>query len=146
MKLIFSSSALKRSRPALEELLFFNPRQSRVRDGIVHSLEQFGHPRIEETSDRLSVRVGESEAQTIFAFDQDRPGNDPIGVVIFVRTSTAEMVVMHVAVHSDYQLQNRYADLGLGFILLEKVREIASRIVGVRQVTLHYRREIVIKI
>jgi hypothetical protein len=49
-------------------------------------------------------------------------------------------------VHPDYALQGQHTSLGLGITLIEKVKEIASQIAGVRQITLHYRQEIVIKI
>ena len=146
MNLVFSSKASKQSRLALEELLFFNPRQFQVRQGIVNSLEKFGHPRIEETTDSLSVRVGDCEAQPLFAFDQDRRSNDPVGVVIFLRTSPAEVAIMHVAVHPDYAYQGRHAGLGLGVALVEKVKEICSRIVGVQRIAFFYRQEVVIRV
>jgi hypothetical protein len=130
----------------LEELLFFNPRQYRVRDGIINSLEQFGHPRLEETAAGLSVRVGDHEAQTLFAYDRDRRGNDPIGVVVFLRTTPAEIAIMHVAVHSDYALQGRHAGVGLGVTLVEKVKEISSRIAGVQRVVFFYRQEVVLRL
>jgi len=137
---------MKDARPVLEELFFFNPAQYRVREGIVNSLSKFGHPRIEETADAISIRVGNVEAQTLFVFDRDRRVGDPVGVVVFIRTSPTDIAVMHVAVHPNYALQGRYAGLGLGLILIEKVREIASRIVGVRRITLHYRQDIVIQV
>jgi len=146
LNLVFSSKAMKDARPALEELLFFNPRQFRVREGIVNSLGKFGHPRIEDTPNGLSVRVGDHETQTLFAFDQDRRGGNPVGVVVFIRTIPTDIAIMHVAVHPDYALQGRHAGLGLGLILVEKVKEIASRIVGVRRIALHYRQDIVIQI
>jgi hypothetical protein len=146
VNLVFSSKVPQQSRAALEEMLFFNPRQHRVREGIVHSLEQFGHPRLEETADGLSVRVGDREAQTLFAYDRDRRGDEPVGVVVFLRTSPAEITVLHVAVHPDYALQGRHAGLGLGVVLVEKVKEIASRIVGVQKVGFFYRREVVLRI
>lgn len=145
MNLVFSSRAPKNCRPALEDLLFFNPRQYRVREGIVNSLERFGHPRLEETADALSVRVGDHEAQTLFAFDQDRRGGAPVGVVVFLRTSPAEIAIMHVAVHPNYALQGRRAGVGLGVALIEKVKEIASQIVGVQKIVFFYRREVVIR-
>ena len=146
MNLVFLSKVTKDARPALEELFFFNPRQYRVREGIVNSLGQFGHPRIEDTPNGLSIRVGDHEAQTLFVFDQDRRGSDPVGVVVFIRTSPTEIAIMHVAVHPDYALQGRRAGLGLALILIEKVKEIASRIVGVRRIALHYRQDIVIQV
>ena len=144
MNFIFSSKAARDARPALEELLFFNPRQYRVRDGIVHSLGRFGHPRIEEIAGGLSIRVGNNDAQTLFAFDEDRRDQNPVGIVIFLRTSPDEIAVMHLAVHPDYALQGRRAGQGLGLVLIDKVKQIASRIVGVRRIALHYQQEIVI--
>lgn len=146
VNVVFSSKALKRSRGVLEELLFFNPRQFRVREGIVNSLEKFGHPRLEDTGDGLSVRVGSEDAQSLFAYDRDRAGDDPVGVVVFLRTSPAEIAIMHVAVHDDYALRGRQAGAGLGVALIEQVKEIASRIVGVRRIIFFYRSEVVIRL
>jgi ribosomal protein S18 acetylase RimI-like enzyme len=146
VNVVFSSRAQKQSRPALEEMLFFNPRQSRVREGIVNSLQQFGHPRLEETGESLSVRVGNLEAQTLFAYDRDRRGNDPVGVVVFLRTSPAEIAIMHVAVHPDYALRGKKAGTGLGVALVEKVKEIAAQIAGVKKLMFFYRNEVVIRL
>jgi ribosomal protein S18 acetylase RimI-like enzyme len=146
VNLIFSSRVPKESRSALEELLFFNPSQHKVRQGIINSLAQFGHPRLEETSAGLSVRVGNHEAQTLFAYDRDRRAADPVGVVVFLRTSPAEIAIMHVAVHPDYALQGRHAGVGLGVTLLEKVKEIAARIVGIKKIVFFYRQEVVIHV
>jgi hypothetical protein len=146
VNLIFSSRVPKQCRSALEELLFFNPRQHRVREGILNSLESFGHPRLEETPEGLAIRVGDHEAQTLFAYDRERPGADPVGVVVFLRTSPEEIAIAHVAVHSDYALQGKRAGLGLGVTLVEKVKEIAARIVGVRRIVFFYRQEVVIRL
>ena len=146
MNLLLSSKAPKDCRAALEDLLFFNPRQHLVRDGILHSLAQFGHPQLVETTDGLSLRVGKHEVQTLFAFDRDRHGSDPVGVVVFLRTSPAEVAIMHVAVHPDYALRGRRAGLGLGVTLIEKVKEICSRIVGVQRIVFFYRAGVVIRI
>lgn len=126
--------------------MFFNPQQHRVRAGILDSLEQFGQPRLELTASGLSVRVGEHEAQTLFAYDRDHRGSEPVGVVVFLQTSPGEITIMHVAVHSDYALQGRHAGVGLGVTLIEKVKEIASRIVGVQNIVFFYRQEVVIRL
>ena len=146
MNIFFSSRVPSQCRSALEELLFFNPQQYRVREGIINSLQEFGHPRLEENDSGLSVRVGKREAQTLFAFDRDRRGNDPVGVVVFVRTAPADMAIMHVAVHPDYALQGRHGGLGLGVTLVEKVKEIAARIVGVERIVFIYRQEVVVRL
>jgi len=146
VNLIFSSKAVKECRPALEELLFFNPRQSLVREGILNSLHEFGHPRLEEAGNDLVVRIGDQEAQTLFAYDQDSGGIDPVGVIVFLRTSPAEITIIHVAVHADYALRGRQGNLGLGITLVEKVKEIASRIRGVQRIVFFYRQEVVIRL
>jgi hypothetical protein len=146
VKLEFASQAPKSSKEALEELLFFNPRQHRVRQGIVNSLEKFGHPRLVETDSGLSIRVGTQEAQTLFAFDRSRRSKDPVGLVVFIKTSPADIAIMHVAVHPDYALQGSEAGVGLGVTLIEKVKEIAARIVGVQRIVFFYRQEVVIRI
>ncbi len=146
MNLIFSSRVPKKYRAKLEDLLFFNPRQHRVREGIINSLARFGHPRVEETAEGLSVRVGDHEAQTLFAFDRDRRSQAPVGLVVFLRTAPTDIAVMHVAVHPKYALQGQRAGVGLGVTLVEKVKEIASRIVGVQRIVFFYRQEVVIRL
>jgi hypothetical protein len=146
VNLMFSSRVPSQCRSALEELLFFNPQQHRVREGILESLEQFGQPRLEETADGLSVRVGNHEAQTLFAYDRDRRAIDPVGVVVFLRTSLTDLAIMHVAVQPDYSLQGRHGGVGLGITLVEKVKEIAGRIVGIKRIVFFYRQEVVIKL
>ena len=93
----------------------------------------------------MSVRVGEHEAQTLFAYDRDRRIGDPVGVVVFLRTSPSEIAIMHVAVHPDYALQGGQIGLGLGVTLVEKVKEIASQIAGVKKIVFFYRRNVVIR-
>lgn len=126
--------------------MFLNPRQHLVREGILHSLQQFGHPRLEESAAGLSVRVGNQEAQSLFAFDRERLGSDPVGVVVFLRTSPREMGILHVAVHPDYALQGNQAGMGLGVVLVEKVKEISARIVGIEKIVFFYRQEVVIRL
>lgn len=146
MDLEFSSTAPKGSKERLEELLFFNPRQHRVREGIVQSLAKYGHPRLVETETGLTVRVGSEEAQTLFVFDRRQGIEPPVGVVVFIRPSESDIVIVHVAVHPAYALGGRDAGTGLGIILIEKVKSIAMSIVGVRRVVFFYRQEVVINL
>ena len=65
-------------RAALEQLLFFNVNQHRVRDGIQLSIETYGVPEIYEHDGGLRVRVGDIDGvQTLFAvsdMQRDTPG------------------------------------------------------------------------
>ena len=146
MNLVFSSKVPAECRAELEDLLFFNPRQHLVREGILHSLQAFGHPRLQESTGGLVVQVGDQEAQTLFAFDRSRRATAPVGVVVFLRTSSEEVAIMHVAVHPDYALQARKSGVGLGVTLVEKVKEIAARIVGIKKIVFFYRQEVVIRL
>lgn len=117
-----------------------------MREGIINSLQRFGHPRLEESTDGLTIKVGDVEAQTLFAYKNIGRTGDPIGLVVFLRTQREEIAIIHVAVHSDYSLHGSKGELGLGVILIEKVKEIAARIVGVERIVFFYRREVVIRV
>ena len=117
-----------------------------VRDGILNSLKRFGHPRVVESDSGLAIKVGEMDAQTLFAFDRAGGHDGPVGVVVFIRTTPEEIAIMHVAVHEDYALQGADAGVGLGVTLVEKVKEIASRIVGVQRVVFFYRGHVVLRL
>jgi hypothetical protein len=146
VNIVFSSRVPIECRAELEELLFLNPRQHLVRDGIINSLERFGHPKVVETPTGLAIKVGDLESQTLFAFDRARDSEAPVGAVIFIRTGREEMSIMHVAVHEDYALHGAEAGVGLGVTLVEKVKEIARRIVGIQRIVFFYRRHVVIRL
>ena len=107
-------------------------------------MEQFGQPRLEEIDGCLSVRVGNHEAQTLFAYDRDRRGIDPVGVVVFLRTAPTDVAIMHVAVQPGYSLQGRDEGVGLGLTLVEKVKEIAAQIAGIKRIVFFYRQEVIL--
>jgi hypothetical protein len=146
LKIVFSSIAPTACREELENLLFFNPRQHKVREGIRDSLSQFGHPRVVESKTGLSVRVGDLEAQTLFAFDTDHTSEAPVGAVVFLRTSPEEVTILHVAVEDEYGLQGSRSGVGLGIALVEQVKEIAARIVGVKRLLFFYRHQVVMRL
>ena len=146
LNIVFASNAPADCREELEDLLFFNPRQHKVRQGILDSLSRFGHPRVVDTATGLSVRVGDHEAQTLFAFDQDRDSTAPVGAVVFLRTAPEEVTVLHVVVEDEHGLQGRLAGVGLGVALVEKVKEIAARIVGVKRLVFFYRNQVLLRL
>ena len=64
-------------RSALEQLLFFNVNQHRVRVGIQQSIDTYGVPEIYEQDGGLRVRVGDiAGVQTLFAVSDE---GSPVG-------------------------------------------------------------------
>jgi hypothetical protein len=123
-------------RAALEQLLFFNVNQYRVRGGIKQSIETYGAPEIYEHDGGLSVRVGDIEGvQTLFAVTEH---GRPVGVAIFVRLTRDRFVVLHLGV------QPRLAaapELNTRVLLrlMHEIRRAARRTHGVDRIELVYK-------
>src|ERR1700692_4763884 len=80
-------------RAALEQLLFFNVNQHRVRVGIQQSIETYGVPEIYEQDGDLRVRVGDiAGVQTLLAISAM---GRPLGVAVFVRAAHERFAVLH---------------------------------------------------
>jgi hypothetical protein len=121
-------------RIALEQLVFFNANQHRVRLGIEHSIKTYGAPEIYEHDGALRVRVGSvADVQTLFAVNDS---GRPVGVAVFVRMEQDRFVVLHVVVEPR-------PDSGPGNpVLLRLMHEIrrAARITrGVDRIELPYK-------
>src|SRR6266849_6086571 len=85
-------------RAALEQLLFFNINQHRVRVGIQQSIDTYGVPEIYEQDGGLRVRVGDvAGVQTLFAVTEE---GRPLGVAVFVRSAHERFAVLHLGVDS----------------------------------------------
>lgn len=141
MHIIFTSGADRKHREAIEELLFFNPQQDRVRAGILNSLERFGLPRLKETASGLEIQVDESETQTIFAYDRDESQKGPVGVVIFLRSGVNELGIIHIAVQPEYSSSGGHAAEGVLFKLVDEVRTVSRRIKGIEHLLFFYHKE-----
>ena len=103
--------------------MFFNPRQFRVREGIVNSLEKFGHPRLEETGQ--PVRAGRRmRGANPVRFGPGPHAQRSVGIVVFIRTSPAEIAIMHIAVHPDYGLQGGRTESDWASFWLKRSRRL----------------------
>jgi len=124
-------------RAALEQLLFFNGNQHRVRSGIEASIETYGVPEIYESEGLLKIRVGDIEGvQTLFAVCER---GRPIGAAVFVRLAEERFVVLHLGVEprsSASPDRNRRVLLRL----MHEIRGAARRTRGVERIELVYRR------
>ena len=123
-------------RAALEQLLFFNVNQHRVRLGIQQSIETYGVPEIHEHDGGLSVRVGDIEGvQSLFAVSD---AGRPLGVAVFVRLARERFVVLHLGVQQPYTVT---PDLNTRVLmkLMHEIRSAARRTHGVDRIELVYK-------
>ena len=123
-------------RAALEQLLFFNVNQHRVRVGIQQSIETYGVPEIYEHEGGLRVRVGDiAGVQTLFAVsDMGRP----LGVAVFVRSAHERFAVLHLGVDPSLSLMSDQSTRVL-LKLMHEIRSTARRTRGVDCIELVYK-------
>lgn len=123
-------------RSALEQLLFFNVNQHRVRVGIQQSIETYGVPEIYEHDGGLRVRVGEiAGVQTLFAVsDLGRP----LGVAVFVRSAHERFAVLHLGVEPRLSMSPE-ANTRVLLKLMHEIRSAARRTRGVERIELVYK-------
>jgi hypothetical protein len=125
-------------RAALEQLIFFNVNQHRVRVGIQHSIEAYGAPEIFEQEGWLRIRVGDmADVQTLFAVAVD---GRPLGVAVFVRLEHERFVVLHLGVEPRLQSM---VDVNAPVLLklMHEIRAAARRTRGVDRIELVYKKE-----
>jgi hypothetical protein len=123
-------------RVALEQLVFFNANQHRVRLGIEHSIATYGVPEIYASGDSLRIRIGgQAGVQSLFAVT---PDGRPVGVAVFLRAARDRFVVLHLGV------EPRAADgvesnAPVLLKLMHEIRGAARRTRGVDTIELVYK-------
>ncbi len=123
-------------RPALEQLLFFNINQHRVRLGIQQSIDTYGVPEIYEQDGGLGIRVGDIEGvQTLFAVSAD---GRPVGVAVFVRSAHERFAVLHLGLEPRLSLTPELNTRVL-LKLMHEIRSAARRTRGVDCIELVYK-------
>jgi hypothetical protein len=124
-------------RAALEQLIFFNVNQHRVRLGIQQSIETYGAPEICEKDGGLRIRVGDIDGvQTLFAISLDRR---PLGVAVFVRLAHERFVVLHLGVQPHLLTPEMSTRVLLK--LMHEIRRAARRTRGVDRIELVYKKD-----
>jgi len=146
VRIRISGLVRKESLEALKKLIYMNPHQSRDEEGIRRALKAYGQPHINEIADTLRIHVGESVPQSLFAYDEADPSGHPVGVVIFSRTDPETIFIIQISIDPDYAMHGLHADLGLGVLLIEKVRAIAAQVVGIRKIQIFYRGRVELKV
>jgi hypothetical protein len=123
-------------RAALEQLLFFNVNQHRVRVGIQQSIETYGAPEIYEDEGGLRIRVGDiGGVQTLFAVSA---AGRPLGVAVFVRQARDRFVVLHLGVEPRLSATPEINTRVL-LKLMHEIRGAARRTRGVDRIELVYK-------
>ena len=131
-----TSKLAAEQRPALEQLLFFNVNQHRVRVGIQQSIDTYGVPEIYEQDGGLRVRVGDIEGvQTLFAISDE---GRPVGVAVFVRSAHERFAVLHLGVDPRLSLTSDQSTRVL-LKLMHEIRSTARRTRGVDCIELVYK-------
>jgi hypothetical protein len=125
-------------RCALEQLLFFNVNQHRVRLGIQQSIETYGVPEIYEHEGSLRIRVGATPGvQTLFAVSDT---GHPLGVAVFVRMAEERFVVLHLGVEPRLR-SSLDVNTPVLLKLMHEIRSAARRTRGVDRIELVYKQE-----
>lgn len=139
-RFLFSSRIPANQRAALEDLLFFNEHQSRVREALLEVIERWGCPEIREEAGFLRVTVaGHPGVQCLFA-TQARAGSlRPLGLVIYVREAADLLTVLHVGLSPAYAAGGLHAEANLLGRLMHEVKRVARRTAGIRQLLVAYR-------
>jgi hypothetical protein len=123
-------------RAALEQLLFFNVNQHRVRLGIQQSIETYGVPEIFEQDGDLRIRVGDiNGVQTLFAVSE---GGRLLGVAVFVRIAHERFVVLHLGVEPRLR-STMDVNTPVLLKLMYEIRRAARRTRGVDRIELVYK-------
>jgi len=125
-------------RSALERLMYFNPRQHEAAIGIADVVDAYGTPII--VSDAAGLRVAvdrRPDAQCLFALTSTTAGLTLAGMIVFLRVSIEEMLVLHVAVADGFG-RNRRLSLEVVMALVRSVREAAHRLRGTKHLRMLY--------
>ena len=134
--IVIASQLGLEQRAALEQLLFFNINQHRVRLGIQQSIETYGVPEIYEHDGGLRIRVGDIEGvQTLFAVNER---GRPVGVAVFVRPALERVVVLHLGVEPK-PLSVSDINRPVLLKLMHEIRSTARRSRGAARIELVYK-------
>lgn len=123
-----------RHREALDQLLFFNPRQARMRQQVLRAAAEYGPPEVVQggTGITLGLRTVPA-AQTLFVLEGNARGRLQ-GVLLYVRERD-RLVVLYLALVPALT-RNWQTSCAVLVFITRTLREIASRIAGVRSVDL----------
>ncbi|MFV2033166.1 MAG: hypothetical protein ACC663_11775 [Gammaproteobacteria bacterium] len=126
-------------REDLEQAMFFNQKQYKAEAGIRNCVERYGIPEITTENGYLRIRVNAfSVTQTLFAIDRTESEDILSGVIVYVRDTADNILVLHIAIAGNSAITGPVKTARLVLDLLHQVIDSASRINGVENVKLVY--------
>ena len=139
---VFRSRLSPSHHRALEELVFFNPRQRNAEAAITDAVDRYGPPAIVSDEAGLHVVVGtRDDVQCLFALapveDAAAGELELAGIVMYLRVSSKEIVVLHIGVAEAF-CRSRRSGLEVVSALVRTVRAAARRLRGVERLTMLY--------
>ena len=137
--LVFCSSLDRVFLDDLEEILFFHPQQSKVRNAIVESIRKFGKPEIIQSGTRLRIGTDRFDhIQGLFVISNSSGRAQLAGVGLYVRDHPGNISIVHIAVHQDYTASGEHAEQMVLIRMINELRRIAAQIKGIDKITLLY--------
>jgi hypothetical protein len=138
-KLGFSSVLPDAYRQELERIVFFNPKQNRVRESLIDSVHRYGVPVVVVEAGTLRFRVPAfGLVQSLYALHEGEQPARLLGVAMFVRESRHSVLLLHLAVHEDYAADGVHADAWVTPRLLSTVRNACQRVRGITSLRMLY--------
>ena len=134
-RIVFTSNLSSRYKSHLEELLFFNPGQERVRAKVADINSRYGAPRIEAVNGRLSVVLESSRPpQTLYVLEGEDGQASLIGAMVYLREADT-LSLLHVAVREDWTGIRSDGGAPIVLSMADQLRDIARRVKGIRSIT-----------
>jgi hypothetical protein len=138
-KLYFTSSLNVNKKDELDDLLFFNEKQSGVVEKILRSIEEYGLPRTIVENNKIRVIVGENRyVQNLFLIREKDGKDDLIGAVIYIRDSDTNATVLHISIKPDQTMNSGKSKQIIALKMIEELKLNLSKIKGVKTLTIFY--------
>jgi len=138
-KLYFTSVLNPNKKGELDNLLFFNEKQSVVVKKILRSIEEYGLPKTIIEDDKIRIIVGENKyVQNLFLLKKYETEDELIAAVIYIRDSNTNITVLHISVKPDHTMNSGYSKQIIALKMIEELKHILSKIKGIKTLTIFY--------
>jgi hypothetical protein len=138
-EIIYTSLLPAEHLPVLQDLLFFNKYQSRYRDAIIASVEEYGEPQVRKVGDYLRIHTRHlGEVQSLFALEVVESGHRLIGFAAYTRSGEDALVLLHIGVEGDFASDGPRAEEMLTMNLVRRFLDVGRTLGGIKKAVLLY--------